>query len=1486
VSRNRLLFLLPLGAAVAALGGVAVLTWPAPRPKAPALQEDAAAAPALAPGTAPAAVGKAEVARPAPLRGGAPARRAPKAIARPRANPRGPVAQAIAPAPEAAVKAAARRPHIRDAFRRKREVAARNLAAEGPRDENSGYDQWFYNQRAFPAGRVPEGALGRALEQAQKHNGGLRGGPGEPAALEGAVPLPTWSALGPSAIPDGQTDTSVGPAAPVSGRLTAIAVHPTNPNIVFAGAAQGGVWRTSNALSSNPTWTPVTDHAASLAIGDIAIDPVNPNIIYAGTGEPNGSCDSYYGQGILRSTDGGATWTLLGKTVPTFPNSGGPFTGKTVSRIYIDPTTAGTTGATRIWASTATGAVSSGTSACIGTSFVPVGLFRSNDSGLTWAQVNVTGASNVSFHDLALDPTNANTLYVAVRGSTANANGGIWKSVNAQATTPAFTRLATGFAVPNTNPQFLRITLAIGGPSAGNVLYASLGSAAQTLFGMYKSTDGGTTWAHVDAGNNGTANVTPGVGTTATVTRVSGPSFTAAMVGRRFIINNTFSRTVASVTDANNMLIDGGAIPAPIPAGTWSVGAFPNYCDNQCFYNMTLAVDPQDPLGNTVYVGGNPRNFNADTSGVPGAHSVWRTLDGGSTWGSVSQGDGVKGGVHTDDHDLAFDTSVVPSRVYDGNDGGIWRSEDQGASWQHMNTNLAITQFQGLALHPMNPSIVLGGTQDNGSNILNPGLQPAPKWYHADFGDGGQALIDQGIPQRMFHTYFNQAFNFMGPAKSLIGGAGGPGSWEFVGTYFGYGPTYYNGMDPRDSVSFYAPIAQHTAFSPNVQYFGSSTLYRSPDPRSVFEGVASWQRLTPGALPPGPAGPPVLVETAAAFLSAIGVLPNLVSGNEVVYTGASDGRIAASNTVNGTSLPTWLILTPVAGGPVIPNRFVTEIEVARTDLTGNTAYVTFSGFNGNTPTQPGHVFKTTNGLGGSATWINVSGDLPDVPTNSIAIDYLTSPPTLYVGTDIGVFRSQNDGVNWVYLSAGHPVVSVFGLDRSPTTGQLVSATHGRGMFQLGTGVVVDSLPPTCGGSVSGTTYNGTANDDVGIASIQLGPGSSNLTIVGLEYAGPQAATFRVVPTSGTCGAGTIVVTDQGGNTCSAEVNINAPARPNGFSNSPVRAGTTLQLNATDIPGATWSWTGPSGFSASVRNPSIPDVTEANEGTYFVRYTLASCPSVADDVSVVVVPATNDFNFDGHMDLVWRHDVSGENVVWFMDGATLLSGVFTTPSVLADTRWKIGGTNDFNGDGKTDLLWRHDTAGQNVVWFMNGTTLASGTFTNPPALADVRWKIAGSGDFDQDGKPDIAWHHVESGEIVLWYLNGVDLTSGTFTTPSSLPDTRWRLVGVGDFNRDTRPDFLWRHEVTGDLVTWFMANSVLVSGNVTVPAGLSDTSWRVYAVADFDQNGVPDIVYRHGGSGQNVIWFMDFNPDENRVELMRGTFTTPLPDTSWKIVGPR
>jgi hypothetical protein len=319
----------------------------------------------------------------------------------------------------------------------------------------------------------------------------------------------------------------------------------------------------------------------------------------------------------------------------------------------------------------------------------------------------------------------------------------------------------------------------------------------------------------------------------------------------------------------------------------------------------------------------------------------------------------------------------------------------------------------------------------------------------------------------------------------------------------------------------------------------------------------------------------------------------------------------------------------------------------------------------------------------------------------------------------------------------------------------------------------------------------------------------------------------------------------------------------------------LPPGASFNPGtATFSWT--PGYTQAGTFPGITfTVTDNLPGG-------TDSETVTVTVNEALVSPRGDFNDDQKPDLVWRHAVAGQNVVWFMNGVELVSGAFTDPPALVDPRWTIVGTNDFNRDGLMDLLWRHTESGENVVWFLNGLSLASGTFTTPSALTDARWQMVGTGDFDQDALPDILWRHDTAGENVVWYMNGTVLQSGTFLTPAALTDVRWKMAGVADFNRDGRQDILWHHNVSGEAVLWYMNGSVLVSGTFTDPPGLPDVGWRMVAVGDYNADQRPDIVWRHQVSGQNVVWFMD------DASLISGTFTNPstFPDTNWKLVGPR
>ncbi len=192
--------------------------------------------------------------------------------------------------------------------------------------------EWFHNQRAYPLKRIPPGARLKALKELDDLTASERRARVLRPAINGPIPMagpnPSWTLIGPQPIH--VAPGFVGGGSPVaSGRVTALVVDPTNPNVVYLGAAQGGVWKT---LDGGAMWTPLTDTQASLAVGSIALDPSDPSIVYVGTGEESFSGDSYYGAGILKSTDGGSSWTHIP----------GPFAGPTAAGSYpaVEPASA------------------------------------------------------------------------------------------------------------------------------------------------------------------------------------------------------------------------------------------------------------------------------------------------------------------------------------------------------------------------------------------------------------------------------------------------------------------------------------------------------------------------------------------------------------------------------------------------------------------------------------------------------------------------------------------------------------------------------------------------------------------------------------------------------------------------------------------------------------------------------------------------------------------------------------------------------------------------------------------------------------------------------------------------------------------------------------------------------------------------------------------------------------------------------------------
>ncbi len=286
-----------------------------------------------------------------------------------------------------------------------------------------------------------------------------------------AFGLPTFNNVGPSTILNAGGGVGVA-LQPVAGRIVAIATHPTNANIIYVAAAGGGVWKTTDGGS---TWIPLTDNLPDIAMGSLALDPQSPNVIYAGSGEANFSGDSRYGQGLYKSVDGGANWTVY-----TGPSN--VFALRAISKIVVDPTNSSVVYLTLARAANGSGG--------------GYGVYKSTDGGATWAQVFNPGQSCT---DLAIDPTNTQTLYTAVGEIFGRASNGIYKSTNGGSNWTPLSGFPTGSTVG-------RIALALA-PSNPQVLYADYTTTDNNTFGalggFYSTTNGGTTWTKAPTSTDG-----------------------------------------------------------------------------------------------------------------------------------------------------------------------------------------------------------------------------------------------------------------------------------------------------------------------------------------------------------------------------------------------------------------------------------------------------------------------------------------------------------------------------------------------------------------------------------------------------------------------------------------------------------------------------------------------------------------------------------------------------------------------------------------------------------------------------------------------------------------------------------------------------------------------------------------------------------------------------------------------------------------------
>ena len=755
--------------------------------------------------------------------------------------------------------------------------------------------------------------------------------------VRGAARGGTWTSVGPDPIV--QVVRTSNTFAAMSGRIGALAIR--NDGTIILGAAQGGVWTYD---SGTGTWTSRTNDADTQSVGALAIAPSDDNIVYLGTGEGALSGDSYYGDGIWRSADGGVTWTHVSSK----------FAGQATSAIVVDPTDP-----QHLYVATLRGR--GGSHRTSAPAEAAYGVYESTNGGHTWRLRKGTTDELHGATDLVMDPQHPDHLWASFWGD------GIYRSMNGGRTwTSALGDLPAG----NFLEGGTRFALGISDPAgaASPTLYTGYDyfdlSGGYHPGQIFKSTDGGTTW------------------TLATGSPASGPD---------------------SVV---------------------------NYCGTQCFYDNVVKPDPTNP--DVVYALGSYGYGNSPQSG-----GIYRSTDGGAHWVSLGYD------LHPDFHAMAFQANDT-SHIAIGNDGGVWQSSTGGgrpagqplsaASWENLNgtvdpntaslihsTGLAIGQFTSIAAVPNVPGQYWGGTQDNGTlrkSTVN------GRWFDQSSGDGGAVIVDQTTPNPYTTNYPAYVF----------------------GTYYGISPYRYDpahvnsifgnetidgGINLSDRAEFYVPWVQNRA-NPNQMFLGTYRLYRTDNAEAPSGGDVTWAPisgdLTSGCTGSAPNG------ARGCLISAVGV----ADGGDGVWVGTDDARVMVSPDAVTSDSPTW---TQV-GASILPNRPVNQIAVDRSNW--RIAYVGMGGFGAATPGKRGHVFATTDG---GKHFRDATGNLPDVPVNSVVIDPSDSK-ILYVGTDVGVFVSTNAGRTYQRLGSGMPKVATWQLDYDATNGVLISGTHGRAAYTL------------------------------------------------------------------------------------------------------------------------------------------------------------------------------------------------------------------------------------------------------------------------------------------------------------------------------------------------------------------------------------------------------------------------------------------------------
>jgi photosystem II stability/assembly factor-like uncharacterized protein len=629
------------------------------------------------------------------------------------------------------------------------------------------------------------------------------------------------------------------------------------------------------------------------------------------------------------------------------------------------------------------------------------GIFRSEDEGQSWDPVFDQQAS-LSIGDLAIAAGDQKIIYAgtgeanAGGGSLAYDGNGIYKSIDG-----GDTWIHLGL------DEVGSIGKVIIDPGNPDVCFAG---AMGPLFentshrGVYRTRDGGQSWEKVLFINDST-----GIIDMAIDPQHSDTLFAAGWERVRRVNRRSYGGPSSGIYRS----MDGGdtwhELTNGLPVSAGRIGIAISHSNPEILY--ASYVHETTDLIKGIYKSTDHGNtwFQINSAGIAQQPYMWwfgkiyvdpndpdivyvagyemeKSVDGGHSWKTVFNS------AHVDQHALCIhphNSQIVLA----GNDGGVYRSEMGGSAGIPL-PGLPTFQFYTCEIDHLMPERLFGGAQDNGISVVTD--LDLYEWDLISTGDGFRVLIDP-----VDNDYWYMETQYGNLIRSTDGG------FSFDGAT--------NGIHHGDRFNWHTPVILHPN-DPSILFYGTNRLYKS------INRAEMWSVISPD-----------LTDNADQHNLVFGTITSIsVSpvNDQIIYVGTDDGNVQV--TLNGGM--TWSKVSSA-----LPDRWVTSVNADPEDE--NTAFVTYSGFRFGEAI--GHIYKTTNK---GAHWIDISGDLPDVPVNDLIVAPFTDQ--VFIATDIGVFHSTDEGLTWESLGSGLPNVVITDLDFHATEKLLVAASYGRGMYRI------------------------------------------------------------------------------------------------------------------------------------------------------------------------------------------------------------------------------------------------------------------------------------------------------------------------------------------------------------------------------------------------------------------------------------------------------